>query len=996
MKQKFLLAATLIILATPVISLGGFISLEVNTSSYFSKGHATVTAHVTNKGNEQAQNLQMEAFLGTNVFFSDIKELVETNGTHIFTINIDPLPDTPGIFNIGIKLHYEDSNGYPSTAITSAPLITGETNKINPVSASLTSPDIIEKGRMLLSLSANTSNAIETSIRLISPDELSASLPPTNIILQPYITNIVPIEIANVSALTGSCYPIVVIADCLKDGFHYSSVTHGRISINSATIPLLQNYRPFWIVLACIMAITSICIQLWHKSITQQPELKPRNEHIFDSICVVIVATVLAGFILYHIPLKYVFMNTTITGGDTTAHNYLASHLKDQLFHHGRIVSWANGWWCGFPMFQYYFPLPYIVIALLSTIIPFNIAFKIISIIGIVALPICAYLSGRLLRFPPPTPILLATASMPLLFTNAHTMWGVNIYSTFAGMISNSISFPIMLIFIASSWRDSNDGKFRIRTVVLLVLLLASHFFTSVIGILCVAILPFLKPKAGFWQAILVISREALLAFILMAWWLIPLVLKKEYSLEFGTNWNIQLLSTVPTGLLLPVCILAAIALIEGITRRVYTILVFGWMFACSILLFHFGYDHIAQVFVNVRLWPFIFFSILALCATGTGAILAGFRYKGLAVTSFLLFILLFGMTETNNIRSWTRWNYEGAEAKPRWPVLRKLIEPLKGTTGRLANDLHEHNNSFGSSRIFESIPHLIGKPILEGGLVNSAIGSMFSYYIQGETSKNCAGFPNLVSPASFNFERATKHLHLFNVKHFIAKWSETKKALSQSAEWRFISEAQGWQLYELITNTGSYIYTPKYYPTGVIMTSKDSDNWKKAGMEWLYSFRLIEQPFILFKTIEQTNDFKGIVISEESYLKYCRDSRSGIRELPYTPIPLTRNISITDETVSDNRIKFRTNGIGLPHIVKISYFPNWKVKGAKSIHMVTPCFMLVYPDSEEVDIYYGYTLADKAGMEISIFGIIALIVLHLNRRKSQDPQDRSNASQTT
>ena len=45
-----------------------------------------------------------------------------------------------------------------------------------------------------------------------------------------------------------------------------------------------------------------------------------------------------------------------------------------------------------------------------------------------------------------------------------------------------------------------------------------------------------------------------------------------------------------------------------------------------------------------------------------------------------------------------------------------------------------------------------IGKPILEGGLVNSAAGSMFSYYIQSETSMNCAGFPTIVHPATFDF----------------------------------------------------------------------------------------------------------------------------------------------------------------------------------------------------------------------------------------------------
>lgn len=969
----------------PGISPGGFISLEVSSSSHFSKGHATINVHVTNKGSEAAQNLKMEACLGTNIFSSDMREFIETNETCRFSQDLGTVPGIPGKFSIGIKLHYEDSNGYPSTAVTSAPLITGETKKLqNSVVATMTSPNISNKGRMSLCLAANTPSIIDASISLVSPDELTFALPLTNLKLQPYKTNIVPIEIRNISALAGSSYPVVAIIDYLEEDTHYSTAVYGRISISHPATSLLQN-RLLWIIAACILTAFFFCLQLWNicasKSRVKQ---ESSAEHRMESICVVVVTVILAGFVLHHIPPKYLLMDTTITGGDTSAHNYLASHLKDQLFHHGKIVSWASGWWCGFPMFQYYFPLPYLLIALLSTVIPFNIAFKIISVIGIAALPVCAYFSGRLLRLPSPTPILLSIASMPLLFTNAHTMWGANIYSTFAGMISNSISFPIMLLFISSSWRDSDDGKFRIRSVMLLVLLLASHFFTSVIGLLSIAILPFLKPKAGFWRAGLVLFRETLLAFILMAWWIIPLIVKKEYSLEFGTNWNVALLSTVPVKFLLPVSVLAVVALASGFSRRTYQILIFGWMFVCSVLLFYLGYDCIAQVFVNVRLWPFAFFGLLALAACGAGGILAGLSYRGLAVTALLLFTLIFGMSGTENIRSWTQWNYEGAEAKPRWPVFQKLIEPLKGTPGRLANDLHEHNNAFGSSRIFESVPHLTGKPILEGGLVNSAVGSMFSYYIQGETSKACAGFPNLVSPPSFDFERATTHLRLFNVKHFIAKWSETKKELSKSKDWRLITEAQGWQLYELITNNGSYIYTPKYHPVGIVMASNDKDNWKKAGLEWLYSIQLIDQPFILFKTGEQTNDFKGTFISEKDFIKCCHDSRSGVMESAPLPVRVSDDVSITDETVSDNRIKFRTSGMGLPHIIKISYFPNWKVKGAKRIYMVTPCFMLVYPDSDEVEIYYGYTLADKTGIVLSILGCISLIIIFLNRRKDQ------------
>jgi hypothetical protein len=40
---------------------------------------------------------------------------------------------------------------------------------------------------------------------------------------------------------------------------------------------------------------------------------------------------------------------------------------------------------------------------------------------------------------------------------------------------------------------------------------------------------------------------------------------------------------------------------------------------------------------------------------------------------------------------------------------------------------------------------------------------------------------------------------------------------------------------------------------------------------------------------------------------------------------------------------------------------------------MVTPCFMLVYPEREEVELYYGYTLSDNVGRAASLLGLLGV-----------------------
>ena len=174
---------------------------------------------------------------------------------------------------------------------------------------------------------------------------------------------------------------------------------------------------------------------------------KRRNLNSLFTIFIILSLTI---FLLSYFDLRLIFLNTIPVGGDTPAHNYLVRHLKKTLLNNFSIISWAKGWWCGFPMYQYYFFLPYFIMILLNLFLPLNIAFKIVSISGIIFLPFAVYLSLRWMKFNQNICLIGSILMLPFLFVDKHTMWGVNIYSTLAGEISNSISFVLFVIKFCS------------------------------------------------------------------------------------------------------------------------------------------------------------------------------------------------------------------------------------------------------------------------------------------------------------------------------------------------------------------------------------------------------------------------------------------------------------------------------------------------------------------------------------------------------------------
>ena len=67
----------------------------------------------------------------------------------------------------------------------------------------------------------------------------------------------------------------------------------------------------------------------------------------------------------------------------------------------------------------------------------------------------------------------------------------------------------------------------------------------------------------------------------------------------------------------------------------------------------------------------------------------------------------------------------------------------------------------------------------------------------------------------------------------------------------------------------------------------------------------------------------------------------------------------------SDRSISFTVDKVGVPVLVRTSYFPNWSVHGADGPYRVTPNLMVVVPTQAEVELTYG-----RSGIELISMGL--------------------------
>jgi hypothetical protein len=86
--------------------------------------------------------------------------------------------------------------------------------------------------------------------------------------------------------------------------------------------------------------------------------------------------------------------------------------------------------------------------------------------------------------------------------------------------------------------------------------------------------------------------------------------------------------------------------------------------------------------------------------------------------------------------------------------------------------------------------------------------------------------------------------------------------------------------------------------------------------------------------------------------------------------------VTVSSIHATTDQISFHVSRVGVPVLVRESYFPSWHATGAQGPWRAEPNLMVVVPTSHDVTLDYGASGPDKLGMLLSVAGLVALGVL--------------------
>ena len=734
-----------------------------------------------------------------------------------------------------------------------------------------------------------------------------------------------------------------------------------------------------------------------------------RRRPSVETVITVVVVGAAVLFTLFQLQPGLLTANTTPAGGDTGAHVWGPDYMRRALLPNGRITGWTPDWYSGFPAFHFYFPLPALLIVVLDVILPYGIAFKLVTVLGLLTLPVAAWAFGRLAGMRFPGPALLAVATVPFLFDRGFSIYGGNIASTLAGEFTFSIALSLALVFLGVVVRGLDTGRHRALAAVLLALTGLSHLLPTVFAAVGAVVLLALRPgrlRVKFLAGVLAVGA------LLAAFWSFPFLMRLPYANDMGWEKITEYSKNLFPQNLRWMLALAAAGAVAAVAfrRRVGLFLVAMVLLAGALFV----------VAPQGRLWnarvlPFYYLSLYLLAAVAVAELghALGRMFavdpddpKPLAsrmtpVLAALCMWMLVGLplnvlpgwvpapqsTDVSYIPSWARWNYSGYERKAAYPEYKGVVDTMAevGRTrgcGRANWEYESGLDRFGTPMALMLLPYWTDGCIgsMEGLYFESSATVPFHFMSAAELSKAPSNPQRNLPYNSLDVASGVRHLQLLGARYYMAFSPEAVAQADVHPDLDPVTTFEKWHVYEV---RGSELVAPlRNLPAVLEGVDKGGHGWLDVATDWYNDFAGQD----VFLAASGPKSWPRVGVQKVPSETETVGSSVEVDDPPRRPV---EPVSVTGIRSDEDGISFAVDRPGTPVLVKTSYFPNWKVKGAEGPWRVAPNLMVVVPTSNQVSLRYGWTPVDVLGWLLTVAGVaICVIWARRGPTRVDDPDD--------
>ena len=727
-----------------------------------------------------------------------------------------------------------------------------------------------------------------------------------------------------------------------------------------------------------------------------------------------------------------IFDNNTPTGGDFGAHVWGPAYLRDHLLPSFRLNGWTMDWYGGMPAYRFYMVLPALAVVLVDVLLPYGVALKLVGVLGLLTLPAACWGFGRLAKFAFPIPELFAFAGLAFLLDESFTIYGGNLKSTMAGEFSFSIALTLAILALGALAAGLHSGRYRVWTAVLIAAAAVSHgivlIFMAVAALVFTAL--WVDRVRIRWVVTTGVTALLLVAwwvgpFLMNHEYMTDMKYGPRPEGAEDSFWDMFFPLAAPLDVV--VTVLAVIGVLWSVLRRDKNgsaLGITGLVLVAGVYLARDSLPVIGLLW-NPRLLPFLYLVRYMLMMVGAVAVMnvawnvvkernavnpvgprvaTGFGAVSalgvLIVLGFMFQVLPGGGITTHNgaqvygwgpfkatstnVRAsgdgWSSYNFTGYEGRGvAYAEYQSIVQAMEslGTDpshgcGRALWENSPDNGQYGTTMALMLLPFWTDGCIgsMEALFFEASGTTPYSFLATAAMSKQSSNPVRELRYVDNNASVGVRHLQDLGVKYAMVRTEEAKVEARQQPELTLVASSGPWEVFEV---TGAEIVVPLDVQP-VVVNSRAGDQRERhleLGTSWFqnptdWAALPADDGPASWQRIDAVVD-----VSRQEGVPGGPGRRVDI-VVPGEPIERVElpSIEVSNVVIDQNSIEFDVDQVGVPVLIRVSYFPNWSVTGADAVYRVAPNAMVVVPTSEHVSLSFGRTGLDWVTVLLSLAGI--------------------------
>jgi hypothetical protein len=225
---------------------------------------------------------------------------------------------------------------------------------------------------------------------------------------------------------------------------------------------------------------------------------------------------------------------------------------------------------------------------------------------------------------------------------------------------------------------------------------------------------------------------------------------------------------------------------------------------------------------------------------------------------------------------------------------------------------------------------------------------------------------------------KGVDYMRQLGIKYFMGYTTEAISAAAHQPDLVEVAVSGPWHVFELQD-------TQLVEPLAVqpVVVNKRSGDQRERWLEVGTSYFQHRTEWAAIPMYNGPSEWQHINVSVDASRTVGSPGQSA-REVdivnPSSGTPITAKnldpVTVTNVKLTEQGISFHVDKVGVPVLVKVSYFPNWTVSGAGRVYRAAPNMMVVVPTKNDVSMAYKSSDLDRFAYLITFIGVLMFIYM--------------------